>query len=262
MYSKEGLQKGFERAGLHLEFEKETRFNKDIFACRVTRDLKGVYRHEYFVMQPGHETNTIMVLDSNKEFGQVLILVKEEARTWKEKERIHWRSRKTRWVERKASAARRKFLLGMDERQLFMCQVNPTATTVKQAHDLLKSPTVYTAEGKVGRATRQGEWFFVKTTDVERKVIEDGLKNLTVILRKKARIGNRGGKPHMADELINMPGPRLEHGFAVRGNEQYIRGKVRHPDHKTVEFKQWVKVFRNTETREGVRNGMGGTWID
>ena len=76
-------------------------------------------------MQTG-ENNQIDVIDVNKKFHQILLMVKEKERTFKEK-RWDPKARKHRMVTRRTGGTLRKFLLGLDERQLFMCQVDRSA---------------------------------------------------------------------------------------------------------------------------------------
>jgi hypothetical protein len=173
------------------------------------------------------------------------------------------------WVayeKRRTPSNTRKYLLGVDERQLFIAQVNRNVTTVKQAHDSLKNPTVTLAEGKMpGRTVRQGEWFFLNPTKEELRLIAEEVKKHLVF--KKQSIGNHvgrgGGNPHTADELV-VVGPKvLQNGFSVQGRKDvFVRGKVRHRDHKTVEFSNWRKVLGNSEAAPASLGSNGVYWID
>lgn len=268
MYNKEGLVSRFADAGLRLEFGEVIRTNEDVFGMKVDRNLKRNTRNEWFVMQPGHQDNTIQVMDTNKKFGQVLLMVKEEAREFTT---LEWNSKTKkmdREVKHKTPKSVRKFLLGLDERQLFMAQVNSKATTVLQAHEMLKNPIVHTAEGKVGRAIRQGEWFFLPCTSLEIAELEKSIKKMLLVVKKNQRIGNLGGKPHIAEELVDKSAPRLQYGFPIRSRADiYVRGKIKHPDHETVELKQWRRVLKNMEEGREISGSSGarvnlGQWID
>jgi hypothetical protein len=46
----------------------------------------------------------------------------------------------------------------------------------------------------------------------------------------------------------------------VRSQDTFVRGKVRHLDHKTLELSQWHKVIRNVEPNAGRMAGIA--WID
>lgn len=173
----------------------------------------------------------------------------------------------TLWMNDRTPGNVRHFLIGRDERQLFMCQLPKAATSVKAAHDSLKSPTVILAEGKqLGRTYRQGEWFFLNCTKEEEQEIEKYLRSSTKIVYEKVSIGlhagRRGGKPHVVDELIKLRPRPLEHGFPVRQREEvFVRGAVRHSDHETLKIGSWRKVILNAEQNNN-NAGLGGTWID
>jgi len=130
----------------------------------------------------------------------------------------------------------------------------------------LKTSTVTFAEGKTsGRTVRQGEWFFVNATPDEETEIKMVIRKKARVIQKKMSLhmltGTRGGKPHVVDEAIKMLGMALVHGFSVRGavrDEVFVRGRVRHADHKTVSFSSWRKVIRNNEPGQA----SGIRWID
>jgi hypothetical protein len=68
-----------------------------------------------------------------------------------------------------------------------------------------------------------------------------------------ARIGAHlamRGRPHVADELVQL---RYESGRVV----ELARGRIRHPDHKDLELKDWARIVMNTENRS-----VGATWVD
>jgi hypothetical protein len=65
-------------------------------------------------------------------------------------------------------------------------------------------------------------------------------------IAEAARI-SRSGRPHVADEVMLA-------NFHI-----FVRGAIRHPDHRTVRFLHWMRAIPNTETSdrpEGVR------WVD
>ena len=300
--NRDTLVKRFAQAGLVLKLSDKplsrvVRGGFDIVQIDIQRKINGSRRQEWFTIYPGHEDNRIEVVGTDKRIGQLVLLVHEPAREFEVQlprhevgkcrtveevaESQHLPVRQVRKVNgefyrvMKTPSQKRHFLCGLDERQLFIAQLVRAVTTVKEAHDSLKTATVTLAEGNVGKATRQGEWFLLNATDAEKDRITTGLaQNILVVERnvpigpfidalgrrfgKKVRQGV--GKPHTADELVVLPGDPLAHGFAVRSREVFVRGKVRHADHKTVAFKQWVKVIRNTESNAGSVAGVG--WID
>jgi len=284
------LQEGFEAAGLVLKINTTpiAKTTVPVFQMDIRRELKGNSRKEYFVIyQP--EGTIVQVSAVSKEWAQLVLSIKEPIKTFETEVHLGYRARNwddpkiikdllergavrkaedivkrdNRWYSKQTTTGTtRFFLLGRDERQLFMCQIKRNATSIKDAHDSLKSPTVTLAEGKqLGKTIRQGEWFFVNATAAELDNIAYLLKANLVSIQKKIRVGGTTGKPHVADELIRLKGTKLEHGFAVRSEDTYVRGSIHHSDHKTVKFSTWRKVIRNNEE---VSAGAvaGGTWID
>jgi hypothetical protein len=267
----------------------------DIVQIDIQRSIKGNHRHEWFRIFPGAETNRIEVLGTDKKIGQLVLMVHEpprefeEAPSWtaiknardkdpdnwpdvlakdlgirRDRLRVHYRKGKAAGASilRKTSSQKRHFLCGLDERQLFIAQLSHPVSTVREAHASLKRAEVTLAEGKVGKATRQGEWFMVKATDSELERIGIGLKKNLIFVQNKVPIG-RGGNPHTADELLVLPGERVPGGdWPVRGAETFIRGHVRHVDHATVSFKTWHKVIRNNEANAGQAAPSGVGWVD
>lgn len=175
-----------------------------------------------------------------------------------------------------------KFLCGHDERHWFVAAVpeQAGASSVVTAMEALKPDWVRHQQDhlkvkpkKRNRRrneafVRQGEWFFVP---VPRWVRVDE----TWILRNEPLRRGRG-KPHMVEELVRQGGetvyvshqhqsgvteaeyktllgrdPKLRNlrWFVQRRNPQvFVRGKVRHADHKTIVLPDWRQVLMNTET--------------
>ena len=245
-YNTENIIKQFKKADLTLEIAKEPFARglnaEDIFGLDIRRKKANDARTEFFLMWPGHEENTIIVKDINDEFGQVILGIQEDEREFERpidqytvkralernknpddalksimppgrmgypKVKIWRPAKKELVIVERTPKESRTFLLGMDERQLFMTQVSRNINTVVAAHASLKTPTVTFFEGKAdGKTIRQGEWFFVNITSDEQKAIDDALKKNLIGIKSKEPIGNhagrRGGKPHTADELIIM----------------------------------------------------------
>lgn len=301
MLNREKLIKRFADVGLTLEFTDKPFAIGDggamVFGMDIRRRLGPASRNEYFVMYPGAEENVIAVQAYSKDLAQIVLLVNEPEHRWRD---VIWSSIKPRvaggakvlgvngdtrnskerhdgkfksvvqqgWVvEYKTPKANRYFLLGRDERQMFMCQLPSHASSVKQAHDLLKHGEISTADEKGAKYKRQGEWFFIPASDESQKHIEAMFKAHG---KTKAAIGEaagrRQGKPHTAAMLVVADGKPLAHGFPVlaRG-EVYVKGTVTHADHATVRFDKWMRVLANRERHESFqRSGgvAGGTWID
>jgi len=174
-----------------------------------------------------------------------------------------------------------KFLCGHDERHWFVAAVpeRASASNVKTAFEALKPRAVQDQlnQMKVKRKKRnrrrneafirQGEWFFVGAGQQE-------FRAMLILRNEPLRRG--AGKPHMCEELVRVGGeivyvspqhpngltepqyrklisrtPRLRNlpWVAQRRNPNvFVRGKVRHADHKTVVLRNWHRVLMNTET--------------
>ncbi|MGE3819325.1 MAG: hypothetical protein AB7I30_07815 [Isosphaeraceae bacterium] len=181
----------------------------------------------------------------------------------------------------RGSEGKSKYLCGHDERHWFVAAVPESAPvgTVRAAKEALKPREVLAAQARVslgGKALqrrhnrafrRQGEWFFVP---------EPALKvDPRVILRNEPIRRGNGGKAHWVDECHRAGGttvyvcarhpggldtrsyqelleskPEARHWgwrMMVREARVHVRGKVRHPDHKTITLHGWHRVHMNTE---------------
>lgn len=174
-----------------------------------------------------------------------------------------------------------KFLCGHDERHWFVAAVPERASvsSVKTAFDALKPTAVRALENRLGvkprkrnrrrneAFIRQGEWFFVP-------VDNQSFVDKRLALRNEP-IARGGGKPHLCEELVRQGGqlvyvsnqhpsgvtelqrrqmisrrPELRHLHWVaqrRNPSVFVRGRVRHPDHKTIILDGWHQVMMNTE---------------
>jgi len=297
------LTEKFKEAGLVL-IEESAPFIRgvrgpEIVQIDIGRNLKGKgVREEYFrIFVP--KTALLQVRDIDPVAQQLVLLVKEEAATFTE-DLTFWSSKVTGsfesrveeikkdkgikvikiskpnpgrgrgvvTVERATSRSTRYFLMGVDERQLFIAQCNNAVTTVPQARQSL-GRTVQFVEGKRRGSSldRQGEWFFLETSLATRDRIEKGLKSGECLLLKKVSIGQHlgraGGNPHVAEELVKVKPTALGHGFPIRQrSDVFIRGKVSHKDHKTVKFSQWREVIANSEGATASATASGVGWMD
>jgi hypothetical protein len=175
-----------------------------------------------------------------------------------------------------------KFLCGHDERHWFVAAVPESAPvgTVLAAKEALKPAEVRQAEARhrVGSEARnkrknaafrrQGEWFFVPAPEL---VVDPKL-----VLRNEP-IRRGAGKPHTVEFCYRTGGETVwvcrRHPNGVspqryaailasnakaaswdwrpmqRNPGVYVKGRVRHADHRTITLNGWHRVLMNTETQ-------------
>jgi hypothetical protein len=267
----------FARAGLDLRLaDAPFTGSSDIFQMDIRRARPHDVRSEHFLAWMGKEDNVVTVQGVDPRERQLVLFVREARRSFTEHVPRHvhqsfgtlgspsWRARLAgllnvrldlvevrggeAFVRRTTSPAGRHLLVGCDERQLFMCELPRPVSTVKQAHEALRPALVPRGD----KAIRQGEWFFVVPSKGETEDLEQALRGSLTVVRKGTSINAaipRAGKPHMVDELV-----------VVRGSV-FVRGAVRHPDHKTIRLRFWHRVHKNLEVDRN-RSVLGGTWID
>jgi hypothetical protein len=251
----ENLIDRFGDAGLTLELAGAP-FNRnaDIFQMDIRRRDRRAAHSEYFLLWPGHRDNLAVVQGLDAGARQLVLMVREPEREFFVPRRV---GRETIMVRRTTPGNKRHFLVGRDERQLFMCRLPRGCTTVREAHDELRAPEVKDSRSAIDRTLRQGEWFFLVPGDEELAQLESALRSYRSTARRKVSIGSvipRAGKPHVADELV-------VHLTEAGESRVYVRGAVRHADHKTIWLEHWRQVVRNREVTEAP-SLFGGTWID
>lgn len=173
------------------------------------------------------------------------------------------------------------YLCGHDERHWFVAAVPERAEAgdVQAAMDALKPQEVWDAlrahgvpaEHRNRRRTtafiRQGEWFFIPRPSLK--------VNRAWVLRDEP-IRRGAGKPHGCQFLYrdrksgewvwvrrDYPNGLTEREYrdlsvserrrfgwerTMRNARVYVKGNIRHPDHKTVWLSDWHEVVMNTET--------------
>ena len=217
--------------------------NQDIFQMNI--DIRGKKnKREYFRIYYGHPENDIRVVDTDSKNQQVILLVNEPGREYTVKT---WDSKKTDWVyhTQKSPNFLRKYLMGMDESHLFIAELPNNLgpiNKIKDAHKILKPNNVLEKEKNTNRIKRQGEWFFIPATLKEFELIEEN----SILIEKKIQLGSndlRSGNTHITDQLINI------------NENQFVRGKITHVEHKTLKLQGWFKVMRNNETRTSAISG-------
>jgi len=249
------LERAFARMGARVQFGElqRTGFLGRIASQDLALDVRRDREGEYFVIsRPTVSPTELVVLDVQPGDRHLLLL----SRSGREKHR---------------------FLLGHDERHWFVAGI-PERTPVSRVRDAkqaLKPALVQSSERGVrakyrdrrsnAARIRQGEWFFVPAPGVR--------VELFLVLRNEP-LARGGGKPHVCEELYRSGGEtvyvspgapngltdeqyralsegersRWEWRVMRRNPNVYVRGRVRHPDHKTVVLDGWHEVLGNTES--------------
>jgi hypothetical protein len=254
------LEAKFARIGARLKVGDGLARRRRIAAdASIAVDIQSDRRGEYFELIERRDANAeVEVLDVQPTDRHLLLLVREQGE-------------------------KHKFLCGHDERHWFVAAVPESAPvgTVRAAKEALKPAEVQALQARVGLGTkarncrknaayrRQGEWFFIPTPDLN---VDEKL-----VLRKEPLTRGNGGKPHWCDFCFRSGGEtvhvceRYPNGVdamkyrrilegqpeAARWNWRvmsrnaavYVRGCVRHADHKTIALPGWHQVLMNTETQ-------------
>jgi hypothetical protein len=186
-------------------------------------------------------------------------------------------------LARDAQGRKSKFLLGEDERHLFVAglpRLSP-AGTVRQAMQVLKPPEVQAREIGLSEKVRnrrknpaflrQGEWFFIPTPGLKPdplRILHDepisrGNGSKAHILEHCYREGGEvvyvcSQYPNGVDasefarlQKIDRQKPASERIWDWRQRKReaivYGKGKVSHPDHRTIVLHEWCRVLLNEE---------------
>jgi hypothetical protein len=175
---------------------------------------------------------------------------------------------------------KQKFLCGHDERHWFVCAVpGASVSNVVNAMESLQPVEVRRdVQRKVKRVknrlrrrneafVRQGEWFFVPDPAVN--------VNQKLVMKNEPLSRGAGSKPHMCQFLFRSGGEvvlvcsKYPRGVSeiryrqllltdpaaksrswrrmMRDPTVHVRGRIWHPDHKTVMLNGWHRVLMNTE---------------
>lgn len=135
-----------------------------------------------------------------------------------------------------------RYLCGHDESHWFVAGLDFSrrTATVRGAMESLKPDIVRREQRRKkvkhrrNRRTtaaylRQGEWFFLPRPKMQ--VAES-------LVERHARLVRDGGQPHQVDELYRVPGR----------DETFVRGRVQHVDHQTIQLEVWHRVVQNNES--------------
>ena len=282
MNTKDHLEKQFSRAGIPIKVS-DTGFVRGLRGASDVTQIDIEVRGQFEQVRCFPGTNSeVKVMNVDKAHQQVVLSVLEPERTFTERQSVPWGKRdpetgkRYSWVERTTPKEERRLLIGMDERHLFISQMpdDQKPSSVRQAHENLAPAGIPGTKKrrKKEKIIRQGEFFFVPCTQEEIKLIKDRIK-LTGT-EKKAALGSDGqgrgvrGKPHRVKERIRINIKSEDDFRDVRGVRRllsrttfgwtsFVRGWVRHADHKTVKLRDWHRVSSNTENRSST-----ATWVD
>jgi len=244
----------FEKIGARLKFasarggRRSPDFNVD-----VRRDKLG----SHFTIGIRENSNLdINILDIQPELRHLLLLIRDQS-------------------------VKHKFLCGHDERDWFVAAIpeKSGATNVHAAMEALKPEEVLAAQTQKHVKTqfknrrrndafvRQGEWFFVPAPEIN--------PDDWYLIKNEPLMRGRG-KPHMAEYVYRLGGRTVYvnssypqgvteavykniiknpqnkgMSFTARRLDPtvYVKGKITHPDHKTIVLDYWHRVIPNTENR-------------
>ncbi len=247
----------FARIGARLKVADRPTRRSRVPMGAISLDIQADRDGEFFeVVSPGGTYPEVAVLDVRPADRHLLLMVRE-------------------------GGEKHKFLRGHDERHWFVAAVPESAPvgTVRQAKEALKPAEVRSAQAtkrlgaeagnrrKNAAYRRQGEWFFLPAPGLS---VDDSL-----VLRDEPLRRGDGGKPHWVESCYRTGGETVhvcsrrpngvtpsQHEKILANNPKargwgwqvmrrnpgvYVRGSVRHADHKTIVPHGWHRVLMNTE---------------
>lgn len=173
---------------------------------------------------------------------------------------------------------KQRFLCGHDERAWFVAPIPGAVSSVRQAKEALKPRIIRVMQERARVRNkdrnrrknkafiRQGEWFFIPQPSLR-------MNGLSVLHNEPIRRGV--GNPHVCEFLVRSGGQTVhvatgyskvltgaQHARLLQAKPRlrklpwrvlrrdmavFVKGRIRHPDHKTVVLKFWHQVVPNTE---------------
>lgn len=266
MMNIEALSRQFARIGAQLEVAERAIVHGRNGASEFSLDIREEGRKEFYLLEiakPAIETVDFQVLNSRPDLRHLVLMARNEAATLAQ------------------GGAKEKFLCGHDERHWFVASLPGAGVTdVTSAMEALKPREAVWSQRRAqvrqkdrnkrhnAGFIRQGEWFFIPDPR-----FQPG--RLTLVLKDEPLSRGFGSKPHMVAELVRTGGEMVyvnDRSNAVLTEAQYnahlragrikagagwqmrrmtsnvyVRGKVRHADHKTITLKGWHRVAMNAE---------------
>jgi hypothetical protein len=230
----------------------------DSFLMDIRRKKKAGKNenNEYLLIHPGSD-NQVRVESVDKNKKQAILAIQEPAReVINERQVYDDKARKVKTVRQSTvtDADLKRFLVGMDEMHLFMCQLpkGSGAKSITKAHKVLKPKSI---GKKRSNYKRQGEWFFTPVKgslanrlEALKKQTEEGKGSERDVRRQFGMRSGGTSRPHVAEWYISL------------NNDNYVKGDIVHPDHHTKTLNQWHKVEQNREETGQMFQGM--TWFD
>lgn len=192
---------------------------------------------EHFMIDVGDEKNKVEVLNINKNFKQLVLLVKEPKRKYEVPEKD--RDGNIKQISKYTDSTERKYLMGFDEKHLFISGLpKDDIKTVEDAHQSLKHQAVVEAEKEGKEVKRQGEYFFVPLDEKEKEDFFEKVDRDKKIKAKRDKLSRRGQRSHFVRRLIRMR----------RNRKVYAQGAVTHEQHNPLILSNWHMVYKNRET--------------
>lgn len=267
----ESLTRQFARIGATLEIDALPAVQGRNAASNYSLDIKEEGRREFYLLEiakPAIETIDFQVLNTRTDLRHLVLMARNESAS--------------------IAAAKQKFLCGHDERHWFVASLPAAGVTdVTSAMEALKPTAAVWSQRRNGVRQkdrnkrhnagfiRQGEWFFIPEPNFSPWVSD-------IIQKDEPLSRGFGSKPHRVSELLRHGGEQVYVNWRTKAmlsvaqytsqlrqgrlknardwsvqwlaNEVYVRGKVRHADHKTIELKGWHRVAMNAEpTSNNVR---------
>ena len=263
MYT-EHLKRAFAKIGAELKVE--VKIEEPKISSSYILDIIEQPRQEFYHLKISHNKFApldLQIINLQPKNRHLLLLAKE-----------------------KESKMKDKLLCGHDERHWFVSTLRSEVpiSNVDQAMESLKPRQVLASQyqKKVRKKNwhkrhnqgfiRQGEWFFLPRPKFE-------LPNDSLMIRNEPFRRNWRGKPHIIEEVIRTGGEKVHvcskfpTGISERSYQKqlkqnpslkyenwrimqknpevYVRGKVRHSDHKTIILPFWHLVVMNQERSNG-----------
>jgi hypothetical protein len=246
------LEKHFARVGARVRFSELNERRRERPGIDIGHDRRG----EFFdVRTAPDETVSYQVIDLRPDLRHLLLLARRDG-------------------------TKEKYLCGHDERHWFVCAVpGKSVSQVRGAMRALQPSLVrWSIHASLRRQknlfrrrneafVRQGEWFFVPAPELS---VGRGR-----VLRDEPLTRGFGSKPHVCQyahrsggmtvmvcryypagistanyrEILADDPKAARWGWypMTRDPRLYVRGAVRHPDHKTIVLDGWHRVAMNTE---------------